>query len=157
MIKKIIAATLVSAVALFALPNNEMELALISKASEKKAIVLASMALTQEKKEKFGNLYDEYQEKLMTSRISELELIADYAKHYNDMTNENANKLIKKWISIKEAKLELQKSYMKKFQDIMPSADVIRYFQIEHRLELLRDIKTSSVIPLAIPSELQAK
>jgi hypothetical protein len=157
MIKKIIAATVISSVALFALPNNEIELALISKASEKKAIVLATMALDAEKKEKFGNLYDEYQEKLMKTRISELELIAEYAKNYNNMTDENANKLIKQWVSDQETKLTLQKSYMAEFKKILPSADVIRYFQIENRLELLRKIKTSSVIPLAIPSELKVK
>ena len=51
MIKKIIAGTLISAVTLFALPNNELELVMISKATHKKAVVLSNMNLKDEVKE----------------------------------------------------------------------------------------------------------
>ena len=61
MIKKIIAGTVLSAMTLFALPNSELELVLIAKASEKKAVVLSNMGLNGDTKEKFGSLYDEYQ------------------------------------------------------------------------------------------------
>lgn len=152
MIKKVIAGTLLSAMTLFALPNNELELLLINKAVQKKAIVLSNMGLQGETKEKFGNLYDEYQEKLMKHRISELELIRNYAVDYNNMTDKNANKIITQWVSIEEAQIVLKKNYMAKFKKVMPSADVIRYFQIENRLQLLREAQTSSLIPLAQPA-----
>jgi len=51
--------------ALFALPNNEVELVLISKATEKKAVILSNMNLEGETKENFGKLYDEYQLKIL--------------------------------------------------------------------------------------------
>ena len=56
MIKKIIAGTVLSAMTLFALPNNELELIIVSKAAEKKAIVLSNMGLNGETKQNFGNL-----------------------------------------------------------------------------------------------------
>ncbi len=65
MIKKIIAGTIISSMALFALPNNEVELVLISKATEKKAVILSNMNLEGETKENFGKLYDEYQLKIL--------------------------------------------------------------------------------------------
>lgn len=155
MIKKIIAGTLISAVTLFALPNNELELVMISKATQKKAVVLSNMNLKDEVKENFGKLYDEYQLKLMKHRIDTLTLISNYAKSYNDMTNENADKLITEWLSVGDAQIALKKEYMGKFKKVMPSVDVIRYFQIENRLQLLREVKTSSKIPLAMPSSVQ--
>ena len=75
MIKKIIAATLLSAMTLFALPNSELELVLISKASQKKAIVLSNMGLSSETKKSFGKFYDAYQIELMKHRLNELKLI----------------------------------------------------------------------------------
>ena len=155
MIKKIIAGTLLSAMTLFALPNNEIELLLVNKAVQKKAVVLASMGLQGEMKEKFGNLYDEYQGKLMKHRIAELELIKNYAMAYNDMTDENANKVIIEWVNVEEAEIVLKKDYVAKFKKVMPSAAVIRYFQIENRLQLLREAQTSSLIPLAQPAPVQ--
>jgi len=155
MIKKIIAGTLLSAMTLFALPNNELELLLVSKAVQKKAVVLANMGLQGETKEKFGKLYDEYQAKLMKHRLAELELIKNYALAYNDMSNENANKIIVEWVNTEEAETVLKKDYIAKFKKVMPSADVIRYFQIENRLQLLREAQTSSLIPLAQPAPAQ--
>lgn len=155
MIKKIIAGTVISSMALFALPNNELELALISKAAQKKAVVLSNMELKDETKEKFGKLYDEYQLKLMKHRLDEITLIADYAKNYTNMTDENSDKLITEWTTVEEAELALKKEYMEKFKKVMPSAKVIRYFQIENRFQLLREAKTASQIPLA-PAAAQA-
>ena len=155
MIKKIIAGSLISVVTLFALPNDELDLVLISKAAQKKAVVLSNMNLKDEVKENFGKLYDEYQLKIMKHRIDTLTLIANYAKSYNDMTNENADKLITEWLSVGDEQIALKKEYMEKFKKIMPSVDVIRYFQIENRLQLLRELQTSSKIPLAIPSSIQ--
>jgi len=152
MIKKVIAGLIASSIALFALPNNEVELVLISKALEKKAIVLANMGLQGETKEKFGKLYDEYQEKLMKQRVEELQLIQTYAKNYGNLTDDKADELIKTWVSSQDTGLVLQKNYMAKFKKIMPSSDVIRYFQIEHRLQIAREAQISSVVPLAMPA-----
>jgi hypothetical protein len=152
MIKKVIAGLIASSIALFALPNNEVELVLISKALEKKAIVLSNMGLQGETKEKFGKLYDEYQEKLMKQRVEELQLIKSYAASYNNLTDKKADELIKTWVASKDTGLTLQKNYMAKFKKIMPSSDVIRYFQIEHRLQIMREAQISSVVPLAMPA-----
>lgn len=152
MINKIIAGMLLSAMTLFALPNNELELVLIGKAAEKKALILANMGLKGETKEKFGKLYDEYQMKLMKHRVAELGLIADYAVSYNNMTDENANQIITKWATGEDAELVLKKNYIAKFKKIMPSAEVIRYFQIENRLQLLNELQKANLIPLAQPA-----
>ncbi len=155
MIKKIIAATLLSAMTLFALPNSELELLLISKATQKKAIVLSNMGLAGETKKSFGKLYDAYQLELMKHRMDELKLIKVYAEKYDNLTDANADKIITKWIVVEESAHVLKKNYIAKFKKIMPSADVIRYFQIENRLQLLKEVQTSSAIPLAMPTHAQ--
>jgi hypothetical protein len=150
--KKFIIATLISAVALFAMPNNELELVLAAKAAEKKAVVLATMQLQGDTKEKFGNLYDEYQVKLFEQKLKEFDLISQYAEHYANLTDAQADKLIDTWVSQKEDAMVLDKNYIAKFKKILSSADVIRYFQIEHRLGLVQEVEKASVIPLAQPT-----
>jgi len=152
MIKKIIAGTILSSMTLFALPNSELDLVLISKAAEKKAVILVNMNLTGETKENFGKLYDEYQIKLMKQRMGRFALIANYAENYKNMTNENSDKLITQWLTVEEAEVALKKEYMAKFKKVIPSAAVIRYFQIENRLQVLREAKAANKIPLATPA-----
>jgi hypothetical protein len=151
MLKKIIMGSLIGATALFALPNNPMELAMIAKAAEKKAIVLSNMGLQNEMREKFGKVYDEYQVKLMEHRLNEMKLIGAYAKDYLDMNDANADKLLNEWTNDQEAEVALKKEYIEKFKKVMPAAAVIRYFQIENHLGLLRKLEISSKIPMAIP------
>lgn len=151
MIKKIIAGTIISSMALFALPNNEVELIMVSKATQKKVVVLMNMNLKGETKENFGKLYDEYQFKLLKQRLGELTLISNYAKTHKDMTNENSDKLLIEWTTVEAAELALKKEYIEKFKKVMPSSDVIRYFQIENRLQLGLEMRRASQIPLAMP------
>ena len=153
MIKKIVAGLVLSAMTLMALPNNELELVIIAKASQKKAVVLSNMHLSGETKKSFGKLYDAYQLELMKVRVAELTLISKYAASYSNLTNEAANKLIVEWATNEDAQLVLKKSYVSKFKKIMSSADVIRYFQIENRLQLLKEVQITSAIPLAMPPE----
>ena len=152
MIKKIIAGTVLSAMTLFALPNNELDLVVISKAAEKKVVVLSNMQLDGKTKQDFGNLYDEYQLKFMKHRMNELQLIVNYASKYENMTDENSDKLIAEWLRVEEAEMILKKEYVSKFKKIMPSADVIRYFQIENRIQLENEIEKAYLIPLARPA-----
>lgn len=149
--KKIVSGLLLSAMALFAMPNNELELVLMTKAMQKKTVVLATMQLQGDTKEKFGNLYDEYQVKLIANRLNKLEAIAQYAANYSNMTDANADALIVKWLTVEDEATVLQRDYMAKFKTIMPSADVIRYFQIENRIQLMNELKRASLVPLAEP------
>jgi len=89
----------------------------------------------------------------MKTKMAEMAVIADYAKNYDNMTNENSDKIMAEWVLVEEAELALKKEYMPKFKKVMPSADVIRYFQIENRLQILREAKIAGQIPLAMPTD----
>ena len=156
MIKKLLLGAVITSAALFALPNNELQLAMLSKAAHKKAVVLSTMQLKGETKEAFGKLYDEYQEKLMQRGMKHMALISNYAANYKQMTNETSDQLIIKWAELEEAELKLKKEYILKFRKFLPSADVMRYFQMENRFKILREAKIMKMIPLATPPALSA-
>ena len=156
MIKKLLLGAFISSVTLFALPNSEMELSILAKAAEKKAIVLSTMQLKGENKEKFGNLYDEYQVKLLKQGLNHASLIGTYVSNYKQMTNETSDQLIIKWSELEQAELNLKKEYILKFRKFMASADVVRYLQIENRFKIMRRSKTMKLVPLATPPSLSA-
>ena len=156
MMKKLLLGALISSVTLFALPNSEMELAMIAKASQKKAIVLTNMQLKGETKEQFGNLYDEYQLKLLKQELNHARLIGTYVANYKQMTNETSDQLIIKWAALEKAEFNLKAAYILKFRKFMQSAKVVRYFQIESRFKAMRRSKSFKMIPLATPPALSA-
>ncbi len=149
--KKWITALTIAAVTAFALPNDEVQLVMLSKMAQKKAIVLATMNLEGKKKEEFGKMYDEYQEKIAKILGERLNIVVDYAKNYEKLDDATADKLISKWFKTKEEALALQKEYVKKFEKILSSAEVIRYMQVENRFEILRQAEIAELVPLAQP------
>jgi iron-sulfur cluster repair protein YtfE (RIC family) len=149
--KKWIAGLTLAAVAAFAMPNDEVQLVMMSKMAQKKAIVLATMNLKGEKKEAFGNLYDEYQEKIAKVLGDKLNVIVQYAKNYEKLDDATAKKLMADWFKVKENALALQKEYVKKFEKVLTPAEVIRYMQIENRFHILREAEIAELVPLAQP------
>jgi hypothetical protein len=156
MIKKALLGTVLGASLLSAgniLPNNELQLGLLAQAAQKKLIVISNMHLAGDMKEKFGNLYDEYQKSMTELRIKKLKVIEQYAKDYTKLDDKAADKLLSDWINIQKEALELKEKYISAFKKILPASLVLRFYQIENRLELLQEAKVTSRIPLAIPEE----
>ncbi|SFZ98531.1 hypothetical protein MNB_SV-5-1514 [hydrothermal vent metagenome] len=150
MIKKILLGALISSVTLFALPNDELHLEMLSKSAHKKAVVLKTMNLKGDVKEKFGKLYDEYQKKILKTSLQKLDLITNYTINYKQMTNETSDGIIIKSISIAESEIALKKEYILKFRQFLSSAELLRYMQIENRFQHLREEKVLRMVPLAI-------
>ena len=149
--KKIIAGLTLVALSAFAMPNNEGELVLMAKMAEKKAVVLATMNLNGDKKVEFGKLYDEYQGKMAEIVAKKLNIIAEYAAHYQDLDNKTASSLMKKWGGVQEEALKLQESYAKKFEKFLSPVEVLRYMQIENRFKIAREFSVAQLVPLASP------
>jgi len=139
------------------LPNNELQLSLLAQAAQNKLIVLSNMHLKGEAKDKFGNLYDDYQKDLAKVRLEKLKLIREYAKSYKSMSDKQADKLLTEWLKVQKDELNLKEQYISKFRKILPASTVLRFFQIDNRMSLLREARVSSLIPLAIPESATSK
>lgn len=135
------------------LPNNELQLSLLAQAAQKKLIVMSNMHLRGDVKEKFGNLYDDYQKNMTELQIKKLKLIRQYADDYTKLDDKAADKLLADWMRLRKEALDLQEKYISAFKKILPASLVLRYYQIENRLDLIREARVTALIPLAIPEE----
>jgi quinol monooxygenase YgiN len=118
---------------------------------KRKAIVALNMGLTDYESKAFWPVYDEYWAEMKKVADRDVALISDFAKNYvyEGLTNQKADDMLKEWTSIKQHELKLQNKYMKKFRKVLPEKKVLRYFQIENKLNLLIDSELSANIPLA--------
>lgn len=118
---------------------------------KRKAIVALNLDLTDYESKAFWPVYDEYWAEMKKLGDRDVALISDFAKHYvyESLTNEKADEMMKEWISIKQQEVKLKKKYMKRFRKVLPEKKVLRYFQIENKLDLIIDTEVSAQIPLA--------
>ena len=61
---------------------------------------------------------------------------------------DTAKNLLEEWFTIDADKLELRQSYLPKFRAVLPEIKVVRYFQIENKIEAVGSYALAAKIPL---------
>lgn len=128
--------------------NDEIELTRSIIQTQRQAIVTAAMQLTGEESQTFWPLYHEYREAMRKVDDRSVTLINGYAESFDTMTDEIAQTMLKEFISIRQAELDVTRKYLKRFQKILPANKVARFFQLENKLDSVIDFELASEIPL---------
>jgi hypothetical protein len=116
--------------------------------AQKKRIVGANMQLTEEEQKVFWPLYGDYQAELSKIENQQIALITIYAEHYQNMTDEKAQELLDQFLAIDNEALEARRAHVKKFLKVLPAKRVVRYFQVENKLDAIVNYDLARGIPL---------
>ncbi|PYN30026.1 MAG: hypothetical protein DME01_28670 [Candidatus Rokuibacteriota bacterium] len=115
----------------------------------RQAIVTAVMDLPPKEAEAFWPLYREYRMEMakVGDRVSKL--LVDYTGQYDSLTDEQANQIMKEWISIEKAKTGVKDKYVARFKKILPARKAMRFFQADNKLDAVLNAQLASIVPLA--------
>jgi len=128
---------------------DEQEQLIAQAQADKRAIVLRAMALDDAQVTAFAPIYDAYQadrKKLLERRI---ELLDAYASNYDSMTDGAAEGLLKDWLKLQDDEVALTKKYAKRFDKVLPATKVLRFAQVENKLNTLLSLPGIQAVPLA--------
>ncbi len=115
---------------------------------EKKAAITEAMDFTDAESNAFWPLYNEYQSNMYGVQNKRIAIIKEYAKNYENLTNEKADQLTKAAFSQKLEALKLSKKYYAKFKKILPAGKAARFMQLENKIETLINAELAVDIPL---------
>jgi len=134
----------------FAGANDEIDIkrAIANLQTDKKRIISENMELTQKESEAFWPEYDRYQEALLKVAHRTLKFIGDYAEEQETLSDKRAGDMMVEFLAIPEEKLKLKKSFVKEFNKILPPKKLIRYFQLENKIEAAINYEIATQIPL---------
>lgn len=115
----------------------------------RQTIVTSVMDLTPTEAQTFWPLYREYRIEMakVGDRVSKL--LVDYAAQYDALTDDQAKKIMKEWLSIEKAKMDVKGKYISRFQKILPARKTMRFFQADNKLDAVLNSQLASVVPLA--------
>lgn len=117
--------------------------------SDKRAIVLKAMALDDAQVTAFTPIYDDYQAKRKVIMQRGVDLVDAYASNYDSMTDDAAKKLLKDWFALTDDETNLVKQTSKKMSKVLPASKVVRFVQIENKLNTVMRLPAVRAIPLA--------
>ena len=129
--------------------NDDTQMLLSQIQADKAAVVLKSLELTDPEARAFTPVYDEYQKERKEIAQRQIAELNKFASNYGSMTDKAAGEILKNWFKIQEDKNDLVKKYAKKFEHVLPKTKVLRFVQVENKLNTVLELQALRVVPLA--------
>ena len=129
-------------------PADNMPIVVEKIRADKKLFVAENMQLTEAEAKAFWPVYERYQDELFLLRTRTAKLIKDYADAYESMANDTAKKLLDEYMTIETLGLKLRQAYLPKFRKVLPEVKVVRYYQIENKIQAALTYELAANIPL---------
>ena len=128
--------------------KNTMDSVRDALKAQKRAFIAVNMQLTDAEDAKFWPVYDSYQKDMEKINQKIGDLILDYAKNFESLTDAKADELLKTNLSMEKEILQLKTSYLPKFKAVLPAKKVARYYQLENKIQAVGRYDLAEKIPL---------
>ncbi len=129
--------------------RDMMEVIRAQVAANRQALVAANMELTSEESEAFWPVYRSYQAKRAELDDRELRALTEFRDSYLDMSDEQARSILDEYLKIARDFQKLRKQYARVFGKILPEKKVLRFMQIDAKIDTIIDFELVQVVPLA--------
>jgi len=116
--------------------------------ADKKLVVAEDMQLTDAEAKVFWPVYEGYQKEQAKLYERYKNLVTEYAKNYETMTDKMAKKLLDDFMRIESDRLKLKNEYLPKFRKVLSEKKVARYYQLENKIDAIVNYEVAKVIPL---------
>jgi hypothetical protein len=122
-------------------------------AKEFRQILREEMMLTEQESKAFWPLYERYSAEKRAINDPYLAGLIEYVDRYyaGDLSDEHAERLMKTYFEVQQAILKKRHEYVKKFSEVMSSIKVMRFFQLENKVQAEVNAALAMTIPLADP------
>jgi len=122
-------------------------------AAEFRQILREEMLFTAAESEAFWPLYERYSaERRVISDRYFASLIEYVDRYYNgDLTDAQADRMVNTYFEVQREILDKRRSYAGKFGKIMSGVKVLRFFQLENKVQAEVNAALARVVPLADP------
>lgn len=120
---------------------------------QKRQIVNETMQLDDKQARLFWPIYNDYEADLDKLGDEKLAIVQEYAANFLTMTNEKADELAQRVMTLDDQKIALRRKYYDLMKKSLPAILVVRFFQVENQIQLLLDLKIASNLPIIETAE----
>jgi len=116
--------------------------------ADKKAYIAQYLQLTEAEGKEFWPYYNSYQFDLQKINDRLVKLIDDYAIKYKSLSDQDAGKMVEKYLAIERDQVKLRELYFQTLCKTLPVKKVTRYLQLENKISALVRYELAARIPL---------
>jgi hypothetical protein len=130
--------------------DSDQQMTLMRKHIEsmRKQLIAANLTLTDTEATKFWPVYDQYSADLSKITDAQAALMKEYGDAYESLTDEQADSLVCRWLDTDIAALQFRRKYLPLFRKVLGGRKTARFFQVEHRINMMIDLQLAAQLPL---------
>jgi len=117
--------------------------------SIKKQLIAANLTLTDSEATKFWQVYEEYSADMGKINDARTAIIKEYSDEYANLTDDQADNLIRRWLDTDIEQTKLRQRYVPIFRRVLPGKKAATFFQLDRRISTMIDVQLTSQLPLA--------
>jgi hypothetical protein len=130
------------------LPESEIALLRANIQTKKTDILQQNLTLSDEQAKTFWPLQRSYENDLSKLGDQRLEVIREYAKNWDNLTDETAKALGKRLLDYQKKRVDLRSRYFDRMAKEISPTIAAKFFQVETQLEDIIDLEIASSVPL---------
>jgi hypothetical protein len=128
--------------------DNTMTKARAGYRADREVLVAESLQLTASESEAFWPLYRAYRADMDALGDELVKLVLEYSDIYPNVPEDRAEQLLKRYTDLESKLAKKRESYLKRARKAMPPAKVLRWAQLENRMDLALRLQLAGAIPL---------
>ena len=115
--------------------------------ADKAQLIKDAMQFNDKDAAAFWPVYKVYEADEAKLDEERMQLVKSYADRWTSLTDAEARDLVEKSLGLESRRADLRTKYFERFSQALPGLTVAKFFQLEHRLDLLVDLKIASELP----------
>ena len=116
--------------------------------TDRQVALIDALPLSEEESNAFWPLYRAYRADMEKLGDQLVKVILEYGDVYPNVPDERARQLLKEYLALEEKIASKRAWYFKRANKFLPAAKVLRWAQVENRMDLGLRLQLASVIPL---------
>lgn len=127
--------------------DSAIEVARSNIRADKNAMISAGMNFSDKDGAAFWPVYRKYEYEQSAVEDLQAAVVKEYVEKYLNMTDADAQAMSERMFECDSREVELRRKYFKEFNKVLPAITVAKFFQLEHRIDLLIGMKVESSLP----------
>ncbi len=128
--------------------TDEIEVLRGDLKADRKAVIAEGLQLTDAESQTFWPLYRAYRVEMDKVGDSLVKLVLEYSDVYPNVAEDRAEKLLKDYLALEKDWVNVRAKHLKQMAKVLPKSKVLRFAQLENRLDLALRLQLASAVPL---------
>ncbi len=122
---------------------------------DRAAMIDYTMDLSPKDAAAFWPIYQEYEHERSALFDHRMAVLKEYEEKYLSLSDDDAKAMARRMFDYDTQLMELNRRYFNKLNKVLPTYTVAKFFQVEHRIDLMTEMKASPSLP-PLPQQEQA-